>query len=67
MNNRELLQDIFNTYIENVNKFYFKNNASAAVRARLALSRMVPIIKELRKDIQKDKIKLINSRANNIQ
>lgn len=55
---QENLRNMYESYKTNVDKFYKKHNMQAARRARMALQSMVPLIKEIRKEIQDLKVKL---------
>lgn len=57
-NTQEEIKLVFDTYLSEVEKFNSKNNASAARRARMALQSMIPLIKQIRKEIQCKKTEL---------
>lgn len=45
------LKRVFNEYLKDIEKFNNKGFAQAGRRARMALSSMVPLIKQIRKEI----------------
>ena len=54
-NNSNLIEEQFNIYKENIEKFDEKANASAGTRARKALLEIAKLTKVIRKEIQDKK------------
>ena len=51
INKQEELKNVFESYLKDIKKFNDKGFAQAGRRARMALSSMVPLIKQIRKEI----------------
>jgi len=55
MDNHEILVNLFETYLQEREKFLTKGVKVSATRARKALSEIAKVTKELRKEIQEAK------------
>jgi hypothetical protein len=55
MNNHEILVSLYETYVQERERFLEKGVKVSATRARKALSEIAKVTKELRKEIQEQK------------